>query len=158
MTAELDLVDSEITDPFLGTKQRIEGKGSASLEFRHDVTDLGLSYGFEYRYPFHGGFRDIDIVTITRNDGARRMNAFIQKIWFDDWAFRLEANNTFDASRCRLRQRFDGTTIDGTARPNPGFLQQSLSAAYSVDTDHLLVAILVQAGCSRLYGADPDCD
>ena len=126
VTAELDLVDSEITDPFLGTKQRFEGKGSASLEFRHDVTDLGLSYGFEYRYPFHGGFRDIDIVTITRNDGARRMNAFIQKIWFDDWAFRLEANNTFDASRCRLRQRFDGTTIDGTL----ALIQDSCSSRY----------------------------
>ena len=126
VTAELDLSDSEITDPFLGTKQRFGGRGSASLEFRHDITDLGLSYGLDYRYPFHGGFDDIDIVTITRNDAARRLNAFVQKIWFDDWAFRLESDNTLGASRCRTRQRFDGTTIDGTL----ALLQDSCSSRY----------------------------
>ena len=126
VTAELDLFDSEITDPFLGTKQRFEGRGSAGLEFRHDVTDLGLSYGLDYRYPIHGGFYDIDIVTITRNDPARRLNAFVQKIWFGDWAFRLESDNTLDASRCRTRQRFDGTTIDGTL----ALIQDSCSSRY----------------------------
>lgn len=126
VTAELDLSDSEITDPFLGTRQRFKGRGSASLEFRHDITDLGLSYGLDYRYPFHGGFADIDIVTITRNDAARRLNAFVQKIWFDDWAFRLESDNTLGASRCRTRQRFDGTTIDGTL----ALIQDSCSSRY----------------------------
>ena len=126
MTAELDLSDSEITDPFLGTRQRFGGRGSASLEFRHDITDLGLSYGIDYRYPFHGGFDNIDIVTITRDDAARRLNAFVQKIWFDDWAFRLESDNTLGASRCRTRQRFDGTTIDGTL----ALIQDSCSSRY----------------------------
>ena len=126
VTAELDLSDSEITNPFLGTRQRFGGRGSASLEFRHDITDLGLSYGLDYRYPFHGGFDDIDIVTITRNDAARRLNAFVQKIWFDDWAFRLESDNTLGASRCRTRQRFDGTTIDGTL----ALIQDSCSSRY----------------------------
>ena len=126
VTAELDLSDSEITDPFLGTRQRFGGRGSASLEFRHDITDLGLSYGLDYRYPFHGGFNNIDIVTITRNDAARRLNAFVQKIWFDDWAFRLESDNTLGASRCRTRQRFDGTTIDGTL----ALIQDSCSSRY----------------------------
>ena len=126
VTAELDLSDSEITDPFLGTRQRFKGRGSASLEFRHDIIDLGLSYGLDYRYPFHGGFDNIDIVTITRNDAARRLNAFVQKIWFDDWAFRLESDNTLGASRCRTRQRFDGTTIDGTL----ALIQDSCSSRY----------------------------
>ena len=126
VTAELDLSDSEITDPFLGTRQRFKGRGSASLEFRHDITDLGFSYGLDYRYPFHGGFDNIDIVTITRNDAARRLNAFVQKIWFGDWAFRLESDNTLGASRCRTRQRFDGTTIDGTL----ALIQDSCSSRY----------------------------
>ena len=126
VTAELDLSDSEITDPFLGTRQRFKGRGSASLEFRHDITELGLSYGLDYRYPFHGGFDNIDIVTITRNDAARRLNAFVQKIWFDDWSFRLESDNTLGASRCRTRQRFDGTTIDGTL----ALIQDSCSSRY----------------------------
>ena len=126
VTAELDLSDSEITDPFLGTRQRFKGRGSASLEFRHDITDLGLSYGLDYRHPFHGGFDNIDIVTITRNDAARRLNAFVQKIWFDDWAFRLESDNTLGASRCRTRQRFAGTTIDGAL----ALIQDSCSSRY----------------------------
>ena len=126
VSASLDLFDSEVIDPFLGTEERIRGRGWASLDFRHDVTEPGFSYGFEYNYPLHGGYYDIDIVTITRNDAPRRLNAFVQKIWFDDWTFRLESNNTLDASRCRTRQRFDGTTIDGTLE----LTQESCSSRY----------------------------
>ena len=126
VTATLDLFDSEITDPFLGTKQRIKERGAASLGFRHDVTAHGFSYGFDYFYPFHGGYYDIDIVTITRNDAARYLNAFVQKVWFGDWTFRLESNDTLDDYRCRSRQRFDGTTIDGTL----ALTQDSCSSRY----------------------------
>jgi len=126
VSATLDLFDSEITDPFLGTKQRIKERGSASLGFRHDVTAHGFSYGFDYYYPFHGGYYDIDIVTITRNDAARYLNAFVQKVWFDDWTFRLESDDTLDDYRCRTRQRFDGTTIDGTL----ALIQDSCSSRY----------------------------
>ena len=126
VTATLDLFDSEITDPFLGTKQRINERGRARLEFRHDVAEHGFSYGFDYNYPFLGGYYDIDIVTITRNDPPNRLNAFVQKVWFEDWTFRLESNNTLDASRCRTRQRFDGTTIDGSL----ALIQDSCSSRY----------------------------
>jgi outer membrane receptor for ferrienterochelin and colicin len=126
VSATLDLFDSEITDPFLGTKQRIGGRGSASLGFRHDVTAHGFSYGFDYFYPNHGGYYDIDIVTITRNDAARYLNAFVQKVWFDDWTFRLESDDTLDDYRCRTRQRFDGTTIDGAL----ALIQDSCSSRY----------------------------
>jgi outer membrane receptor for ferrienterochelin and colicin len=126
VTARLELFDSEITDPFLGTRQRIKERGSASLEFRHDVTEYGFSYGFEYFYPFHGGYYDIDIVTITRNDAARYLNAFVQKVWFGDWTFRLESDDTLNDYRCRTRQRFDGTTIDGTL----ALTQDSCSSRY----------------------------
>ena len=55
-----------------------------------------------------------------------RLDAFVQKVWFDDWTFRLESDNTLDASRCRTRQRFDGTTIDGTL----ALIQDSCSSRY----------------------------
>ncbi|MDG2374714.1 MAG: TonB-dependent receptor [Woeseiaceae bacterium] len=126
VTATLDLYDSEITDPFLGTKQRIDERGRAKLEFRHDMAEHGFSYGFDYNYPFLGGYYDIDIVTITRNDPPNRLNAFVQKVWFDDWTFRLESDNTLDASRCRTRQRFDGSTIDGSL----ALIQDSCSSRY----------------------------
>jgi len=118
--------DSEIVDPFLGTTQRTGGRGFASFDFRHDVTDLGLSYGLGYNHSFYDGNIDIDIATITRSNRERSVDLFAQKVFFDDWTFRLEADNAFNAARCRVRQRFDGTTIGGTL----SLTQDSCSSRY----------------------------
>jgi outer membrane receptor protein involved in Fe transport len=120
------LFDSEITDPFLLTEQRIGGRGFVGLNFRHDITALGLSYGIDYSHSIWGGNYDIDIQTITRNDRERSLDLFVSKVWFDDWTFRLETDNTLDASRCRYRQRFNGTTIDGSL----SLIQDSCSSRY----------------------------
>ena len=122
----LGLFDSEIIDPFLKTKQRIGGRGFANLNFRHDITSLGLSYGIDYSHSIWGGNYDIDIKTITRNDRERSLDLFVSKVWFEDWTFRLESDNTLDASRCRYRQRFNGTTIDGDI----SLIQDSCSSRY----------------------------
>ena len=122
----LGLFDSEIIDPFLKTKQRIGGRGFAGINFRHDITSLGLSYGIDYSHSIWGGQKDIDIQTITRNDRERSLDLFVSKVWFDDWTFRLETDNTLDASRCRFRQRFDGTTINGSL----ALIQDSCSSRY----------------------------
>ncbi|WP_156762685.1 TonB-dependent receptor plug domain-containing protein [Woeseia oceani] len=113
---EVALSDSNATDPFLGTEQRIDGRGQADFEFRHDVPGLGLSYGMEYHYPFDGGYYEIDVATITRNDNAPYLNLFVSKVFFDDVTFRLESNDTLDDFRCRERQRFNGTTMEGALR------------------------------------------
>ena len=122
----LGLFDSEIIDPFLKTKQRIGGRGFAGLNFRHDITSLGLSYGIDYSHSIWGGNYDIDIKTITRNDRERSLDLFVSKVWFEDWTFRLESDNTLGASRCRYRQRFDGTTINGAI----SLIQNSCSSRY----------------------------
>lgn len=114
VSGELNIFDSSITDPFLGTEQRINRRGEASLEFRQDVTNYALSYGMEYNYPFHGGEYDIDITTVTRNDAQPSLNMFVSKVFFDDVTVRLESNNTLDQERCRERRRYGGTTIIGT--------------------------------------------
>ena len=122
----LGLFDSEIIDPFLKTKQRIGGRGFAGINFRHDITSLGLSYGIDYSHSIWGGNYDIDIKTITRNDRERSLDLFVSKVWFEDWTFRLESDNTLGASRCRFRQRFDGTTINGAI----SLIQDSCSSRY----------------------------
>ena len=122
----LGLFDSEIIDPFLKTKQRIGGRGFAGISFRHDITSLGLSYGIDYSHSIWGGNYDIDIKTITRNDRERSLDLFVSKVWFEDWTFRLESDNTLGASRCRYRQRFDGTTINGAI----SLIQDSCSSRY----------------------------
>ncbi len=114
VSADLGLFDSEIIDPFLGNKQRIGGRGFGSFSFRHDVTELGLSYGVEYRHPIHGGNYDIDINTITRNDRSQSWDMFVSKVFFDDVTFRIDSDNTFGDADCRERLRFNGTTIDGS--------------------------------------------
>lgn len=126
VSATVGIFDSEIIDPFLQRKVRIGGRGFANLGFRQDITNLGLSYGFDYRYPFYDGRYDIDIVTITRNDGLRSLDLFVQKVWFEDWTFRLEADNFTDGSDCRYRERYDGTTIDGQIE----LIQDSCSSRY----------------------------
>ncbi len=126
VSATVGIFDSEIIDPFLQRKVRIGGRGFGNLGFRHDITNLGLSYGLDYRYPFYDGRYDIDIVTITRNDGLRSLDLFVQKVWFDDWTFRLEADNFTDGSNCRYRERYDGTTIDGQLE----LIQDSCSSRY----------------------------
>ena len=122
----LGLFDSEIIDPFLKTKQRIGGRGFAGINFRHDITSLGLSYGIDYSHSIWGGNYDIDIKTITRNDRERSLDLFVSKVWFEDWTFRLESDNTLGASSCRYRQRFDGTTINGAI----SLIQDSCSSRY----------------------------
>ena len=122
----LGLFDSEIIDPFLKTKQRIGGRGFAGINFRHDITSLGLSYGIDYSHSIWGGNYDIDIKTITRNDRERSLDLFVSKVWFEDWTFRLQSDNTLGASRCRYRERFDGTTINGAI----SLIQDSCSSRY----------------------------
>ena len=120
------LFDSEIIDPFLQTEQRLGGRGFVGINFRHDITPLGLSYGIDYSHSIWGGNYDIDIKTITRNDRERSLDLFVSKVWFEDWTFRLESDNTLGASRCRYRQRFDGTTINGAI----SLIQDSCSSRY----------------------------
>jgi outer membrane receptor for ferrienterochelin and colicin len=109
----MNLLDSEILNPFINEKIRIDDRGAANIDFRHDISSLNLSYGFDYSHAFWGGFYDVDIITRTRNDRMRSLDLFVQKIWFDDWVFRLESDNIFDASSCRYRERFETTTIAG---------------------------------------------
>ena len=49
------LFDSEIIDPFLQTEQRLGGRGFVGINFRHDITPLGLSYGIDYSHSIWGG-------------------------------------------------------------------------------------------------------
>ena len=126
ISARMGLFDSEILNPFVNQKVRTGGRGFANIDFRQDITSLNLSYGVEYSHSIWGGFYDIDIVTRTRNDRERSLDLFVQKIWFEDWVFRLESDNTLDASRCRYRERYEGTTIEG----NIALIQDSCSSRY----------------------------
>ncbi|MDC3339939.1 TonB-dependent receptor [bacterium] len=125
-SGRVGLFDSEILNPFVNEKVRTGGRGFGNLGFRQDITSMNLSYGINYEHSFWGGYYDIDIVTRTRDDRRRSLDLFVQKIWFGDWVFRLESDNTLGASRCRYRERYEGTTIEG----NVELIQDSCSSRY----------------------------
>ena len=126
VSLRMNLLDSEILNPFINEKIRTDDRGAANIDFRHDIPSLNLSYGFDYSHAFWGGFYDVDIITRTRNDRTRSLDLFVQKVWFDDWVFRLESDNVFDASSCRYRERFETTTIAGDVK----LIQDSCSSRY----------------------------
>ena len=125
-SGRLGLFDSEILNPFINEKVRTGGRGFGNVGFRQDITSMNLSYGIDYNHSFWGGYYDIDIFTRTRNDRRRTLDIFVQKILFNDWVFRLESDNTLGASRCRYRERYKGTTMEG----NIELIQNSCSSRY----------------------------
>ena len=117
LTTGLGLRDSEVTDPFLGIKRRMRNNGrwSARMSFRHDITDLALSYGLFYsNNSNHGSGRvAIDIIDIEEGKNQPNLSAFIEKKAFGNITFRLDAQNLTDNEFCRTRTRFVGATAAG---------------------------------------------
>ena len=117
LTTGVRLRDSEITDPFLGTKRRQPGNGRWSLNmgFRHDLTQQALTYGINYSNNSNGGEgrKVIDIFDIEERIEAPYMSAYVEKQAFGSMTFRLESNNITDNEFCRKRTRFVGATADG---------------------------------------------
>ena len=117
LTTGIRLRDSEYIDPFLGIKrrQRDNGRWQANIGFRHDLSAYGLTYGFNYSNSSNGstGRQAIDVDDIEEFIEAPRLNAYVQKVAFENITFRLETNNITDAEWCRKRTRFVGATAQG---------------------------------------------
>ncbi|KKO11506.1 TonB-dependent receptor plug domain-containing protein [Pseudohongiella sp.] len=113
VSSSLYLFDSEVTNPILGTTERINGRGRAQMGFRHDVVDWNLNYGFDYNHPLNGGERNIEVNTIDRTNGGPNLTMFVSTVLFDDVTFRLESNNTLDEEYCRNRVRYSGSAASG---------------------------------------------
>ncbi|PCI77346.1 MAG: hypothetical protein COB20_08325 [SAR86 cluster bacterium] len=117
LTTGLSLRDSEVLDPFTKTKrrQRNNGRWTARSSFRHDVTGLGLSYGFSYEMNSNGGSgrTEIDIIDTEERIFGPQLSAFLEKQAFGNFTFRFEANNIRQNEFCRTRTRYVGATADG---------------------------------------------
>jgi len=117
LTTGVRLRDSEITDPFLGTKRRQPGTGRWSLNmgFRHDLTQQAMTYGVNYSNNSNGGEgrEEIDIIDIEERIESPYLSAYVEKQAFGNMTFRLESNNITESDFCRKRTRFIGATVDG---------------------------------------------
>lgn len=114
VSSSLNLFDSEVINPILGTKERINGRGQAKLGFRHDVVSWNLNYGFDYEHPLTGGQRQVEISNIDWEHSAASLTMFVSTVLFDNVTFRLESNNTLGEESCRNRIRYDGTSARGS--------------------------------------------
>lgn len=117
LTTGLGLRDSEVIDPFLGIKRRMRNNGrwSARMSFRHDITSLAMSYGLFYSNNSNdsSGRVEIDIIDIEQRRNQPNLSAFIEKKAFGNITFRFDAQNLTDNEFCRTRTRFVGATAGG---------------------------------------------
>ncbi len=109
--------DSEVTDPFLGIKRRMEGNGrwSLNMNYRHDITDLGVTYGINYSNESNGstGRTQYDIIDTETRVEQPYMWAYVEKVAFGNTTFRLEGHNLTEKEFCRVRTRYVGATAGG---------------------------------------------
>lgn len=113
LSSSLYLFDSEVTNPILGTTERINGRGRAELGFRHDIVNWNLNYGFDYAQHLNGGERNIEVNSIDSYDRGASLTMFVSTVLFNDVTFRLESNNTLDTESCRNRVRYNGSAAAG---------------------------------------------
>ncbi|MDX1491811.1 MAG: TonB-dependent receptor plug domain-containing protein [Pseudohongiellaceae bacterium] len=113
LTSSLNVFDSYVYDPILGQDRRFNGRGYATIDFRHDITSMGLSYGFDMRQNFSGGNKSVDVNTLSTDDDGLWMKAFVSKVAFNNTTLRLQVDNVLGVENCRERMRFDGLVALG---------------------------------------------
>ncbi|MYE30399.1 MAG: hypothetical protein F4X78_11820 [Gammaproteobacteria bacterium] len=134
-TFGLLLQDSAIDDPLIGFERKVVpyDRGSYSLGFRHDVSRLGLNYGFDYRDRFGGNRPFFDIDNVLYIGAQSDLTVFVEKSGIAGLTFRLEARNLRDHVERRTRFRYFGYLRDDMLRETENFaVTQGLQFAFSV--------------------------
>ncbi len=127
INAGLNLEDAYIYDPLIGRKRTIIpfDRGNFRLGFRHDVSSMNLSYGLTYQDGIGGvggtgGNRvryDIDNVLFYGMGKIRTdLTAFVEKVGYRNFTYRLEVSNGLDSERCFERKRYNGRIRDRDLR------------------------------------------
>ena len=113
LTSRVQVEDSSVIDPFLGTERRLnrQGKGNYSFGFRHDLDSRNINYGINYNDSFEGGRLAYDIDKIEDYDQDPRIMAFLEVQGWGGLIYRFEATNFHEQVRCRIRTRYENGTI-----------------------------------------------
>ena len=129
LTVGFSVQDSEVTDPFLKIKRRMRynSRWFGRASFRHDITDWGMSYGFNYFNSDNesDARTQIDINDIERDIRDYSLTLFIEKKMFNGITFRLDVMNANDPLRCRERTRFFGATVDSIVEEIEDYCSQN---------------------------------
>lgn len=115
LTGALTLQESEFDDdPFTPREHGFPpfDRGGFRLGYRHDVTSLSLSYGFNWNYLIKDGRRGFDVDNEFDFVRPDTVSAFVEKVGFAGLTYRLEANNLSDFHGCGIRYRYHGYVVD----------------------------------------------
>ncbi|MXX07780.1 MAG: TonB-dependent receptor plug domain-containing protein [Gammaproteobacteria bacterium] len=134
-TFGLLLQDSAIDDPLIGFERKVVpyDRGSFNIGFRHDVSSLGLNYGFNYRDRIDGNRTLFDIDNVLYLNSQSDLTVFVEKSGIAGLTFRLEARNLLDHVERRTRFRYFGYLRDQMLRETENFaVTPGLQFAFSV--------------------------
>jgi outer membrane receptor for ferrienterochelin and colicins len=116
ITSQVQVEDSSVTDPFLGTDRRIsrQGRGRYSVGFRHDIPSRSINYGFTYGNYMTGNSKAFDIFDIDKIESYSSdatVSLFAEMQGWADLTYRFEASNPLESWQCRIRSRYAGGTL-----------------------------------------------
>lgn len=114
-TARFNVQDSEVTDPFLGIKRRLNqfDRGRLELGFRHDVQGMNLNWGINWNNRFEGNRKSYDLEDIERTAGDPMVQVFAEYVTSRGMTIRLDVRDATNQLQCRERTRFLGPIYDG---------------------------------------------
>lgn len=106
LEVEADIRDSTFADPLSGQSRDISDVSSPTLlaEFRQDLPDKKLAWGFSYRAPQNSRFFFADEVSFMRT--SSQLRAFVQSNHIKGWRTTLEVRNIDGRSFFRERRFF----------------------------------------------------
>ena len=118
VTSRLNVKDSEIRDPFLGTTRRFQNydRGRFQLGFRHDVPAFRMNYGLNWNNRLDGNIKRYDIDNIESSYGDPNVTAFLEFVTASNIRVRFDARNATNNEQCRIRTRYDGRISTGSVR------------------------------------------
>ena len=119
LTGVLTLQESEFDDdPFTPREHGFApfDRGGLRLGYRHDVTSLNLSYGFNWLLLIKDGRRGFDVDTEFDFVRPDLMTAFVEKVGYANFTYRLEASNIDNHNPCGIRYRYNGYVRDNDVR------------------------------------------
>lgn len=109
-TVRFNVQDSEVTDPFLHIKRRLNQheRGRLQLGFRHDLPRWNLNWGLNWNNRFEGNRKSYDLEDLERSSGDPMTQLFVEYKTSRGITFRVDARNALSQQQCRERTRFVG--------------------------------------------------
>jgi len=125
--SSLQIRESEVVDPFLGTKRRFQNhdRGRFQLGFRHDVPRFRMTYGANWNNRFDGGIKRYDVDNIESTYGDPNVTAFLEFVTPNNVRIRFDARNATNNDQCRVRTRYDAKISSGVIRELEDYCYQA---------------------------------